>query len=95
MKKKLLSEIKEKLVNYDKIITQDMIMPYVTDWHVEKPNPELYDITFEVMQNHILANNVDPNEIFQTINLLKFSWVKCALENKLRHDDESSKEDLR
>ena len=84
-----------KPISYDKIITQDMIMPYVTDMNIERAHEELFDKTFNLMQEYVIEKNIEPNQIFQTVNLLKFSWVHNAFEDKLRHEDENARKKLR
>ena len=72
-----------------------MIMPYVMDMSIEKSHPALFDKVYNMMHDYVEENKLEVNEIFQTVNLLKYSWVHDAFETKLKHEDETAREKLR
>ena len=86
---------KHKEINFDKLITQDRIMPYYNTTDIEENDEELYTKTLDVIEKIVNRKQLQPRAVIETINLLKFSVIHNALETKMRYDDENEREKLK
>ena len=86
---------KHKEINFDKLITQDRIMPYYNTTDIEENDEELYRKTLDVMEKIVNRKQLQPRVVIETINLLKFSVIHNALETKMRYDDENERQKLK
>jgi len=92
-KKKMIKKHKE--INFDKLITQDRLMPYYMTTDIEESDEQLYEATLNVIEKMVSKKQLPPRTVIETINLLKFSVIHNALETKLEYDDESEREKWR
>ena len=92
-KKKMTKKHKE--INFDKLITQDRLMPYYMTTDIEESDEQLYEATLNVIENMVNEKQLPPRTVIETINLLKFSVIHNALETKLEYDDEHEREKWR
>ena len=83
---------KHKEINFDKLITQDRIMPYYNTTDIEENDEELYTKTLDVIEKIVNQKQLPPRTVIETINLLKFSVIHNALQTKLEYDDEHERE---
>ena len=92
-KKKMTKKHKE--INFDKLITQDRLMPYYMTTNIEESDEQLYESTLNVIEKMVSEKQLSPQTVIETINLLKFSVIHNALETKLEYDDENEREKWR
>ena len=92
-KKKMTKKHKE--INFDKLITQDRLMPYYMTTNIEESDEQLYESTLNVIEKMVSEKQLSPQTVIETINLLKFSVIHNALETKLEYDDESERKKWR
>jgi len=92
-KKKMTKKHKE--INFDKLITQDRLMPYYMTTNIEESDEQLYESTLNVIEKMVSEKQLSPQTVIETINLLKFSVIHNALETKLEYDDEHEREKWR
>ena len=83
---------KHKEINFDKLITQDRLMPYYMTTDIEENDEELYTKTLDVIEKIVNQKQLPPRTVIETINLLKFSVIHNALQTKLEYDDEHERE---
>ena len=82
---------KHKEICFDKLITQDRLMPYYTTTDIEQSDEQLYEATLNVIEKMVSKKQLPPRTVIETINLLKFSVIHNALQTKLEYDDESER----
>ena len=82
---------KHKEICFDKLITQDRLMPYYMTTNIEESDEQLYEATLNVIENMVNEKQLPPRTVIETINLLKFSVIHNALQTKLEYDDESER----
>ena len=87
MTKKIM---KHKEINFDKLITQDRLMPYYQTTSIEEANEQLYEALLNTIESK--DKELSSRTIIETINLLKFSVIHNALQTKLEYDDEHERE---
>ena len=83
---------KHKEINFDKLITQDRIMPYYNTTDIEENDEQLYEATLNTLEKIVNQKQLSPRCVIETINLLKFSVIHNALQTKLEYDDEHERE---
>jgi len=83
---------KHKEINFDKLITQDRLMPYYMTTDIEENDEELYTKTLDVIEKIVNQKQLPPRTVIETINLLKFSVIHNALQTKLEYEDEHERE---
>ena len=81
---------KHKEINFDKLITQERLMPYYMTTDIEESNEQLYESLLHIIESR--DKELAPRTIIETINLLKFSVIHNALHTKLEYDDENERE---
>ena len=79
-----------KEINFDKLITQERLMPYYMTTDIEESNEQLYESLLHIIESR--DKELTPRTIIETINLLKFSVIHNALHTKLEYDDENERE---
>ena len=85
-------KMKHKEINFDKLITQDRLMPYYMTTDIEENDEELYTKTLDVIEKIVNQKQLPPRTVIETINLLKFSVIHNALQTKLEYEDEHERE---
>ena len=83
---------KHKDINFDKLITQERLMPYYMTTDIAENDDELYHKTLDVIEKITNSKQLTPRTVIETINLLKFSVIHNALQTKLEYDDEHERE---
>ena len=84
-------KLKHKEINFDKLITQDRLMPYYTTTDIEQSDEQLYEACIKMIEKMVNKKQLPPRTVIETINLLKFSVIHNALQTKLEYDDESER----
>ena len=82
---------KHKEINFDKLITQDRLMPYYMTTDIEESDEQLYEATLNVIEKMVSKKQLPPRTVIETINLLKFSVIHNALQTKLEYEDENER----
>ena len=85
-------KIKHKEINFDKLITQERLMPYYQTTDIEQSDEKLYEACLIVLESMVNDRQLPPRTVIETINLLKFSVIHNALQTKLEYDDEHERE---
>ena len=83
---------KHKDIKFDKLITQERLMPYYMTTDIAENDDELYHKTLDVIEKITNSKQLTPRTVIETINLLKFSVIHNALQTKLEYDDEHERE---
>jgi len=87
-------KMKHKEINFDKLITQDRLMPYYNTTDIEESDEQLYEACLNVLEKMVNEKQLPPRTVVETINLLKFSVIHNALQTKLEYDDENERKKL-
>jgi len=87
-------KMKHKEINFDKLITQDRLMPYYMTTDIEESDEQLYEACLNVLEKMVNEKQLPPRTVVETINLLKFSVIHNALQTKLEYDDENERKKL-
>ena len=82
--------MKHKEINFDKLITQERLMPYYMTTDIEESDEKLYEACLNVLESK--DKELSSRTIIETINLLKFSVIHNALQTKLEYEDEHERE---
>ena len=88
-KKKM--KLKHKDICFDKLITQDRLMPYYQTTDIEQSDEQLYEACINMIEKMVNEKQLPPRTVIETINLLKFSVIHNALQTKLEYDDEEER----
>ena len=85
-------KMKHKEINFDKLITQERLMPYYQTTDIEQSDEKLYEACLNVLEGMVNDRQLPPRTVIETINLLKFSVIHNALQTKLEYEDEHERE---
>ena len=86
---------KQKDISYDKLITQDMILPYHMDISYDKSDKELYEAICDLIQVHAEEHGLGPLEIIQTMTLVRLETIRTAIDSKLRYEADVERNELK
>jgi len=87
--------MKQKEISYDKLITQDMIMPYHMDIGYDKSDKELYESICNVIQEYASTHELGHLEIIQTMTLVRLESIRVAIDDKLRYEADQERSELK
>ena len=88
-------KLKHKEICFDKLITQDRLMPYYMTTNIEESDEQLYEACIDMIEKIVNEKQLPPRTVIETINLLKFSVIHNALQTKLEYDDEHERQKLK
>ena len=74
--------MKQKEINYDKLITQDMIMPYHLDISFEKSDKDLYELICALVSDYANSHDIGHLEIIQTMTLVRLETIRNAIDTR-------------